>query len=796
MAEVVSTAIYKMGLDAAQYKTEAGQVVAANQKIVASGEGVAISEQKVTQATRLNADTLDRKIARLDPLVAAQRRYANALEMVQRYETEGVGTAEQRARLIDLETQKYQQQIAALQRLTTVAAQVPVVDPTFGRLGQFGSVDSQRLVAGMTAAGAATATFRSGMKLTAFEMQNLSYQINDVVMGLATGQRPMTVAMQQGAQVAQIFGTRLKELPAALGAALLTPLGQVAVIIGVVTTGLAAMFLSERSHAKAAEDALQKHVDLINQIKEAYKDAGDAATRYGATSIAQLRALDAEQQRVIKEQLNKKALDITNPGGRYGVLSAAAGEISPETFAALKKLREEAATGSQDWKEFGDNIVQALNNPAISRGQRTIAQGFLQIAIEQAKVQAGLRTPIQVQPGPMTPNFPTQNDSLLEILKQRAEMERIRRGLDADLTAITARSPAQIGAAARAQGEAAATGHDAADQLKIEAAAALAAAQAEFQLSEARRQREATARDGLETSQMEVDLVGKGIAATTELRANWASYLELRREAEDNNVAFDDAQYERLKAINAEMAKLAELTARRQLVSDTSFDRSQLFRNSTEQDVADKMRGIYGDDYLSHMQDFEAQQVRINDRLKEMNEIGGELTQGAFHDFFDGIRNGEGAFQALGDAGVNALGKIQDKLIDMLADQAWNALFGQLGGMLGGALGGAGGAGAVLPGGTPLGQGGIGNALRVAGPGGSNVVPLRLPQQRTAGGAPSLVVNHTIVNHAGAQVTTRERQRPDGGIDMETIIHQAVDDRMSGRYGMRPQLREEAFAGS
>ena len=43
-------------------------------------------------------------------------------------------------------------------------------------------------------------------KLASHQLVNLSYQLNDVVVSLASGQRPLMVLMQQGSQIAQIFG--------------------------------------------------------------------------------------------------------------------------------------------------------------------------------------------------------------------------------------------------------------------------------------------------------------------------------------------------------------------------------------------------------------------------------------------------------------------------------------------------------------------------------------------------------------------------------------------------------------
>lgn len=50
-----------------------------------------------------------------------------------------------------------------------------------------------------------TKRFGSSNRLSTFQKQNLSYQINDVLTGLASGQNPTQILAQQGGQIAQIF---------------------------------------------------------------------------------------------------------------------------------------------------------------------------------------------------------------------------------------------------------------------------------------------------------------------------------------------------------------------------------------------------------------------------------------------------------------------------------------------------------------------------------------------------------------------------------------------------------------
>lgn len=78
------------------------------------------------------------------------------------------------------------------------------------------------------------------------QMMNLGYQLNDIGMTLSTGMNPMTVLIQQGSQIAQIYGGQggVNQLFKDLGK-MVTGLARrfwpVALVIGAVTTGIAAL---------------------------------------------------------------------------------------------------------------------------------------------------------------------------------------------------------------------------------------------------------------------------------------------------------------------------------------------------------------------------------------------------------------------------------------------------------------------------------------------------------------------------------------------------------------------------
>ena len=94
--------------------------------------------------------------------------------------------------------------------------------------------------------------------------------------------------------------------------------------------------------------------------------------------------------------------------------------------------------------------------------------------------------------------------------------------------------------------------------------------------------------------------------------------------------------------------------------------------------------------------------MRTNHTMRDMATVGQDLNRSLFVEFGQNIRNGASAMEAFGKAGVNALGKVADKLMDMAAQNLWKSAFGGSGGA-GGlmslfGLGGGGAPGSVIVG--------------------------------------------------------------------------------------------------
>lgn len=158
-------------------------------------------------------------------------------------------------------------------------------------------------------------------------------------------------------------------------------------------------------------------------------------------------------------------------------------------------------------------------------------------------------------------------------------------------------------------------------------------------------------------------------------------------------------------AIKEKTRLLAEAS---RLPNQIQFDREQIGRTAGEQQIYATLRaqGIAAESAQGQMY---AGQMRINEALRQTSDLGKDALKGFASDLLNGV--------SAVDAMRNALGRVAQKLMDMAVDNLWSAAFGGAKGAGGGGFnflslfgGGGGPGGGVLPGGIPLGMGGIGAA--------------------------------------------------------------------------------------
>jgi hypothetical protein len=122
----------------------------------------------------------------------------------------------------------------------------------------------------------------------------------------------------------------------------------------------------------------------------------------------------------------------------------------------------------------------------------------------------------------------------------------------------------------------------------------------------------------------------------------------------------------KINRIGKEAQGAADALAAAQLRSDIFFQRAQLGRTQIEQAAAQQLRSAKIDP-TSAQGEFFAQQIRINEALRQTKELGSDALKGIISD----LRAGKSGAEVL----ANALDKVASKLEDLAIDAALSALF-------------------------------------------------------------------------------------------------------------------------
>lgn len=224
----VRTLSVQAELDASKYEAGQRKKVAADQAMIASDAQVAASSAKTTSVIR----TSEQAFLRLESRIGGVSKASSELTRAK------MALAEAEAKV----AAKVAEDNAFMERGNQILLDArKLVDQRAGALRA--AHDAERIgTAQAEAHSIALGNVGKSSRAAANDARNLVFQLNDVAGGLAMGQRPMQVLLQQGPQIAQMWGT--------LGASLrsfVTP--QTVAIAGVVALGAAFAYLIARAGA-------------------------------------------------------------------------------------------------------------------------------------------------------------------------------------------------------------------------------------------------------------------------------------------------------------------------------------------------------------------------------------------------------------------------------------------------------------------------------------------------------------------------------------------------------------------
>lgn len=245
------------------------------QRTNAAATNGAVAQERLAQATARTAQAEANAAGAAMRLENAQQRQAAAQDRVSAAQARAAATAAAQTQRIAAQEAEVSRIQGVHDRFNAVMARSPQYQKAF-------------------AAGAADVAAKA--KLSRFELQNLSYQVNDVVVGFASGQRPMQIFMQQGAQIGQIFGASgvglsgiLRQLVGIVGSLL----ARLAPFAAIAAAALAPFALFTREINKGVDSKkLVDDLDLTDkQLKKLKKSGEDLNVTFGDTFKATFQVI-------------------------------------------------------------------------------------------------------------------------------------------------------------------------------------------------------------------------------------------------------------------------------------------------------------------------------------------------------------------------------------------------------------------------------------------------------------------------------------------------------------------------
>lgn len=310
---------------AATDRARAAQERIARERAAAAAATAKLTAEEEARQRALAAATADEE-ARARAVAAATAQQAAAAETLRgRYVPLYAASRDYRAQLAEIRQAEKDGVLSSAQATAAI--------------GRTKAAFAEHVVAAR-AAGKGLQDFASTGKLAGWQAQQLSFQLNDVAVSLASGQNPLTVLVQQGSQIAPLFGGIKGTFQALLS--VLTPARVAAggVTAAVVAGAMAwSDYVGSVNEVRAAASGLGASLGASSSELEAMARAGAAA---GAISITSARSMEAQFLRTgtIGTSAYTGLISISKKFG------AVIGATSDEAAAQLAKIFADPGAGA------------------------------------------------------------------------------------------------------------------------------------------------------------------------------------------------------------------------------------------------------------------------------------------------------------------------------------------------------------------------------------------------------------------------------------------------------------------
>ncbi|MGN7715349.1 phage tail length tape measure family protein [Agrobacterium radiobacter] len=547
-----------------------------------------------------------------------------------------------------------------------------------------------------------------------FETANIAAQLQDIGVTTAMGMSPLQIALQQGTQLSAIIGSMQNPIRG-LAAAFMSVVSPVSLVtIGIIAAGTAAIqyFSGIFSNANDAKSVLEGHAELIQRLKGAYGEAAEGLKTYAE-----------ESEKIVRQ-------DVMDRIKAYEAAILEAGEsirdnlhLDPAIFngatytielmrAAIYSLDQGIKSGKPDLQAFISRLIDIENQSGTPERVREIIKEIRTAAKDGIEAQRALEPLVSTingvgnsaagQIGNIKAFAKALNDLGNIAMPSLTDTDRIAAATNAGLRALN--NGGQINEEARRrlliqqqraqlrlenQNPTVINSDGNRTNVPLPGSKPItlgdrdrAAERAASSTANAYRDLIKTADDRVAQMKLEAELAGQTGVAADALRFK----LDLLQQSEEKGRSLSAKQVEAINSRVDAFKKYAEAAASAKLKADLLFEREQMGRSSMDQQIAGALRssGLPVD-----FDSYEAGLIRTNYQLQYARDLAGEFTS----TFFDGLRQGESVWEAFGNAGVKALQRIADTLMNDVLNSMFSvssASSGSGGGLFSGLLGGLG----------------------------------------------------------------------------------------------------------
>lgn len=589
---------------------------------------------------------LDRLRAKYNPLYAVIMQYKQAQLEIRSAHTAGALSADEMTAALDRSRRSTLASIDAIKGRNKAIADTPVA-----------------------------ANVNSGVR--GFETANIAAQLQDIGVTTAMGMSPLQIALQQGTQLSAIIGSMQNPIRG-LAAAFMSVVSPVSLVtIGVIAAGTAAIqyFSTFGSEGEKSKKLLEEQAELVGNVVRQW---GEAVPALKAYSDALQSAKDAQELLKATDQTagqqweiaRKQVVDLNIEFADLMTMLQSAG-LEAESLKGLQRSWDgvtdsirKGKTDTEAMNSVQQSLASALQSTGIPAvGNFSKAFGDLSNTIAGAARQANIFREQALQALLTGQNGPNLNQ-LSPLFTENGKFVSGK-----DFTPINPPVPEKrpLRELSYLPGEE--------KELKAAARSATSAANAYRDLIK-------TADDRVAQMKLEAELAGQTGVAADALRFK----LDLLQQSEEKGRSLSSKQVEAINSRVEAFEKYAEAAASAKLKADLLFEREQLGRSSMDQQIAGALRssGLPVD-----FDSYEAGLIRTNYQLQYARDLAGEFTS----TFFDGLRQGESVWDAFGNAGVKALQRIADTLMNDVLNSMFSvssASSGSGGGLFSGLLGGLG----------------------------------------------------------------------------------------------------------